>query len=143
MPPEESRGIRVPESERRRASPEDLTAWGLVNRAWVTMQSDLGDAERAEAAIRACEEALALDSEYAFGHAVLAHARSLLVHQPTPHHAQESYIFHAIAEHCRAVSHPAHSIRMTCSDSAHDYGDYYRCHDDRDRDHVLRFETVS
>jgi adenylate cyclase len=77
--------LRLAEVEHaRRAAPEDLTAWSLVNRAWVTMQSDLGDTERAEAAIRACEEALALDPDYAFGHAVLAHARSLLVHQPVP-----------------------------------------------------------
>jgi len=69
----------------RRAAPEDLTAWGLVNRAWVTVQSDLGDKESAEEAIRACEEALERDPDYAFGHAVLAHARSLLVSQRDPH----------------------------------------------------------
>ncbi len=65
----------------RRSAPEDLTAWGLVNRAWVTMQSDLSDTASAAKAIRACEEALALDPDYAFGHAVLAHTRSRLVSQ--------------------------------------------------------------
>jgi adenylate cyclase len=68
----------------RRASPDDLTAWALVNRAWVAVQSDLGDADAAAEAIHACEQALTLDPHYAFAHAVLAHARSLLVHQPTP-----------------------------------------------------------
>jgi adenylate cyclase len=77
--------LRRAEAEHaRRSEPEDLTAWGLVNRAWVTVQSDLADPESAEAAIRACEEALALDPEYAFGHAVLAHAKSLLVSQRDP-----------------------------------------------------------
>jgi adenylate cyclase len=65
----------------RRAAPEDLTAWALVNRAWVAVQSDLGSREVAEAAVAACEEALRLDPEYALGHAVLAHARSLLVRE--------------------------------------------------------------
>jgi len=69
----------------RRAAPGDLTAWALVNRAWVAIQSDLGDAEAAAEAIRSCNQALALDPDYAFGHAVLAQARSLLVHQPEPH----------------------------------------------------------
>jgi len=68
----------------RRAAPEDLTAWALVNRAWVKVQSDLGDTKAADEAIRACEDALALDPDYAFAHAVLAHAKSLLVHQPVP-----------------------------------------------------------
>jgi adenylate cyclase len=72
-----------------RSAPEDLTVWDLVNRAWVTIQSDLGDQQRAEQAIRACEEALALDPGYAFGHAVLAHARSLLVH-PRDHGRAEA-----------------------------------------------------
>ncbi len=65
----------------RRAAPEDLTAWALVNRAWVGVQSDLGSREAAEAAVDACEEALRLDPEYALAHAVLAHARSLLVRE--------------------------------------------------------------
>jgi adenylate cyclase len=68
----------------RRAAPEDLTAWALVNRAWVTVQSDLGDTGAAQEAIRACEDALARDPDYAFAHAVLAHAKSLLFHQPVP-----------------------------------------------------------
>lgn len=67
-----------------RASPDDLTAWALVNQAWFAIQSDLGDAEAAAEAIRACEQALALDPEYGFAHAVLAQARSLLIHQPQP-----------------------------------------------------------
>jgi adenylate cyclase len=62
----------------RRAAPEDLTAWALVNRAWVAVQSDLGSVEAAESAVAACEEALRRDPEYAFAHAVLGHARSLL-----------------------------------------------------------------
>jgi TolB-like protein/Tfp pilus assembly protein PilF len=66
----------------RRASPGDLTAWSLVNRSWVAVQSDLGDAEAAQDAIHACEQALALDPDYAFAHAVLAHAKSLLFNQP-------------------------------------------------------------
>jgi len=77
--------LRRAEAEHaRRASPDDLTAWALVNRAWVTVQSDLGDVDAATEAIHACEQALALDPDYAFGHAVLAHAKSLLVHQPRP-----------------------------------------------------------
>jgi len=68
----------------RRAAPEDLTAWALVNRAWVSVQSDLGDADAAAEAIRACEDALALDPDYAFAHAVLAHAMSLIAHEPVP-----------------------------------------------------------
>ena len=66
----------------RRASPEDLTAWALVNRAWVAEQSDLGDPVAAQQAIDGCKRALALDPDYAFAHAVLAHATSLLVNQP-------------------------------------------------------------
>jgi len=62
----------------RRAAPENLTAWGLVNGAWVAVQSDLGDAQVAEDAIRACERALEIEPGYAFAHAVLAHAQSLL-----------------------------------------------------------------
>lgn len=74
--------LRRAEAEQaRRASPEDLTAWALVNRAWVAVQSDLGDFEAASSAIEACEQAIARDPDYALAHAVLAHARSLLVHQ--------------------------------------------------------------
>jgi len=74
--------LRGAEAERaRRAAPEDLTAWALVNRAWLAVQSDLGSAEAARAAIEACEEALRLDPEYAFAHAVLGHAHSLLVRE--------------------------------------------------------------
>jgi adenylate cyclase len=77
--------LRRAEAEHaRRAAPEDLTAWALVNRAWVTVQSDLGDTTAAHEAIRACEDALTRDPEYALAHAVLAHAKSLLVHQPEP-----------------------------------------------------------
>jgi adenylate cyclase len=54
----------------------------LVNRAWVAVQSDLGDAEAATQAVKACEQALERDPEYALAYAVLAHAKSLLVHQP-------------------------------------------------------------
>ncbi len=67
-----------------RASPEDLTAWSLANRAWVSIQSDLGDSDAARDAILACEKALALDPDYAFAHAVLGHARSLLVNHQSP-----------------------------------------------------------
>ena len=70
---------RVEAEHARRAAPGDLTAWALVNRAWVAVQSDLGDRSAAEEAVRACNEALALDENYAFAHAVLAHAKSLLV----------------------------------------------------------------
>jgi adenylate cyclase len=74
--------LRRAEVERaRRAAPEDLTAWALVNRAWVAVQSDLGSREAAESAVTACEEALRLDPEYALAHAVLAHARSLLARE--------------------------------------------------------------
>ena len=62
----------------RRASPQDLNAWALVNRAWVAVQSDLGNVETARDAITACETALALDPDYAFAHAVLGHARSMI-----------------------------------------------------------------
>jgi adenylate cyclase len=57
----------------RRADPGDLGAWALVNRAWVSIQSDLGDDEKARAAVAACQEAIALDPDYALAHAVLAH----------------------------------------------------------------------
>jgi TolB-like protein len=77
--------LRRAEAEHaRRASPDDLTAWALVNRAWVAVQSDLGDAEAAAEAIRSCDQALKLDPDYAFAHAVLAHARSLLAYHPGP-----------------------------------------------------------
>jgi adenylate cyclase len=69
----------------RRAAPGDLTAWALVNQAWVSVQSDLGSTEAAKSAIAACERALALDPEYGFGHAVLAHATSLLADRPQQH----------------------------------------------------------
>ena len=51
----------------RSADPRDLGAWALVNRAWVSIQSDLGDEQRASAAVEACEEALTLDRDYALG----------------------------------------------------------------------------
>jgi adenylate cyclase len=77
--------LRLAEAEHaRRASPDDLTAWALVNRAWVAVQSDLGDAEAAEEAIRSCDQALVRDPDYAFAHAVLAQARSLLAYRPAP-----------------------------------------------------------
>jgi adenylate cyclase len=77
--------LRRAEAEHaRRVSPGDLTAWALVNRSWVAVQSDLGDAAAAAAAVDACDKALALDPDYAFAHAVLAHAKSLLVHQSEP-----------------------------------------------------------
>jgi len=77
--------LRRAEAEHaRRAAPEDLTAWALVNRAWVAVQSDLGNVQAAEEAIRACVDALELDPDYALAHAVLAHAKSLLFHQPQP-----------------------------------------------------------
>jgi len=70
--------LRRAEADRaRRASPEDLTAWALVNRASVAVQSDLGSREAAEEAVEACEEALRLDPDYALAHAVLGHALSL------------------------------------------------------------------
>lgn len=75
--------LRGAEAEHaRRASPEDLTAWALVNRAWITVRSDLGDEDALRTAISACEEALARDGGYAFAYAVLAHARSLLLRRP-------------------------------------------------------------
>ncbi len=76
---------RAEAEDARRSSPEDLTAWALVNQAWVAVQSDLGDVEAATKAIRACEQALERDPDYAFAHAVLGHAKSLLVHQPHAH----------------------------------------------------------
>jgi len=72
--------LRRAEAEHaHQADPEDLTAWALVNRAWVSVQRDLGDADAARQAVRACEDALEREPDYAFGHAVLAHARSLLL----------------------------------------------------------------
>ena len=65
----------------RRAAPEDLTAWALVNQAWVAVQSDLGSRPAAESAVAACEEALRLDPDYALAHGVLAHAQSLLARE--------------------------------------------------------------
>lgn len=74
--------LRGAEAEHaRRAAPEDLTAWALVNRAWLAVRSDLGDADALRSAVVACEDALVHDPEYAFAHAVLAHARSLLLRQ--------------------------------------------------------------
>ena len=74
--------LRRAEVERaRRSAPEDLTAWALVNRAQVAVQSDLGSREAAESAVGDCEEALRLDPEYALAHAVLGHARSLLARE--------------------------------------------------------------
>ena len=74
--------LRRAEADRaRRAPPEDLTAWALVNRAWVAVQSDLGSREAAESAVEACAQALRLDPEYALAHAVLAHASSLLARE--------------------------------------------------------------
>jgi adenylate cyclase len=66
----------------RRADPADLGAWALVNRAWFSIQSDLSDDEKVRAAAIACEEAVALDPDYALAHAVLAHARSLTAQLP-------------------------------------------------------------
>ncbi len=74
--------LRRAEAENaRRAAPEDVTAWALVNRSWVAVQSDLGSMEAARGAVEACEEALRLDPDYAFAHAVLGHARSLLARE--------------------------------------------------------------
>jgi adenylate cyclase len=61
----------------RRADAGDLGAWALVNRAWYSIQSDLGDDPKVRAAAVACEEAIVLDPDYGLAHAVLAHARSL------------------------------------------------------------------
>ncbi len=70
--------LRRAEVERsRRADTGDLGAWALVNRAWVSIQSDLGDPEKWRTAAQACEEAIKLDPDYALAYAVLAHARSL------------------------------------------------------------------
>jgi adenylate cyclase len=80
-----------------RAAPEDLTAWALVNQAWVAVQSDLGSREAAESAVGACEEALRLDPDYALGHAVLGHARSLLAREGAgPGEAAEACIRRAL-----------------------------------------------
>lgn len=65
----------------RRADPGDLGAWALVNRAWYSIQSDLGDEAKLIAAARACEEAIELDPDYGLAYAVLAHARSLMSQQ--------------------------------------------------------------
>ena len=71
--------LRRAEAEHaRRSAPEDLTAWALVNRAWVSLQSDLGDRETVARAAEACREALLLDPDYAFADAALALALSLL-----------------------------------------------------------------
>ncbi|MGH0036566.1 MAG: hypothetical protein ACQGVK_16185 [Myxococcota bacterium] len=69
------------ESARRRPAAE-LGVWSLVNRAWVTVQNALGSAEAARAAVEDCSKALALDPDDALAHAVLAHARSLLLGLP-------------------------------------------------------------
>jgi adenylate cyclase len=107
--------LRRAEAEHaRRANPEDLNAWALVNRAWVAVQGDLGNVDTARAAIAACEEALALDPDYAFAHAVLAHARSLLAHQPEPDNTGEAALESLrralelapddpVVHHCRAA----------------------------------------
>jgi tetratricopeptide (TPR) repeat protein len=70
--------LRLAEAERaRRAPPENLDAWAIVNRAWTELQSDLSNPDTIAAAIRAVEGALELDPSYALGHAVLALAQSL------------------------------------------------------------------
>lgn len=66
----------------RRSAPGDLTAWALVNQAWVWVQSDLGDAETLGRAIDACRDAIRREPEHAFAHAVLALALSLASHRP-------------------------------------------------------------
>jgi adenylate cyclase len=70
--------LRLAEAERaRRARPENLDAWAIVNRAWTELQSDLSNRDTIAAAVRAVEGALELDPGYALGHSVLALAQSL------------------------------------------------------------------
>lgn len=74
--------LRRAEIERtRRTAPSDLTAWALVNRAWVGVQSDLGDPAVLQQATEACRDALRREPEHAFAHAVLALSLSLASHQ--------------------------------------------------------------
>ncbi len=65
----------------RRSVRSDLTAWALVNHAWVLVQSDLGDPGSLQQAIEACRDALTRDPENAFALAVLALALSLVSHR--------------------------------------------------------------
>lgn len=105
---------RVEAEQARRAAPGDLTAWALVNQAWVAVASDLSDASVAHKAIESCEQALVLDPDYAFAHAVLAHAKSLLVHEPECEHYRSQVMVSidralelgaddALVHHCHAA----------------------------------------
>lgn len=77
---------RVEAEQAGRAAPEDLNAWALVNRAWVTVQSDLGDEQALQEAASACREAIRHEPDHAFAHAVLGLALSLLTHMEPPRH---------------------------------------------------------
>ena len=71
--------LRRAEAERaRRQPPESLEAWALVNRAWLELQGDLGNRDKAAATRRAAERAIEMDPEYALAHAVRAFATSLM-----------------------------------------------------------------
>ncbi len=73
--------LRGAEAEHSRLRPtDDLTAWSLVNGAWVEIQSDLANPDAWRRAAEACERALERDPDYAFAHAALGLARSLQSH---------------------------------------------------------------
>jgi TolB-like protein len=75
--------VRRAEADRaRRSRADELDAWSLVNRAWVTIQGGLGSPEAARAAVADCTRAIELDPDDALAHAVLAHSRSLLIASP-------------------------------------------------------------
>ena len=75
--------LRRAEAERvKRLPSDDLDSWSLVNRAWVSLQDDLGSPEVADAAVADCERAVAAEPDDALAHAVLAHAISLLITRP-------------------------------------------------------------
>jgi tetratricopeptide (TPR) repeat protein len=109
--------LRRAEAEHaRRSAPGELTAWSLVNRAWVSVQSDLGSRDVALAAAASCESALTLDPDYALAHAVLGHARSLVAaEEEDPRAAREEALSFArrgvalgvddpLVQHCYAAT---------------------------------------
>lgn len=97
--------VRRAEAERARRRPaEALSVWSLVNRAWVTIQGGLGSPDAAAEAARDCRLAIERDPHDALAHAVLAHARSLLLGSPDGEGGREA----AVAAARRAVELGGH-----------------------------------
>lgn len=98
--------LRRAEAERVKRQPSsDLDSWSLVNRAWISVQDDLGSPEVAAAAAADCERAVAADPADALAHAALAHARSLLLAGPE---SSESDLAAVLTSARRAISLGGH-----------------------------------